>query len=599
MLTGRLYKSLQITAICHIFWAIMINTKLIPIDQLNIPQMLAQSKQLFGANVAMRHFDGEKFRDITYDGLYRMVMQAASALRKAGIKPQDKVGILSENRPHWGAAYFGNLFNGGVNVPLDALLKPQELPYIIHHSGIKAIVASSKYIPDLETIREKNESFETIISMDPGISNNPYLLADENPSMLEAPKASLDDIAALIYTSGTTGLAKGVMLSHGNITSDIWAMVCAFDLYENDSFISILPLHHTFECTVGFLTPLSLGAGITYARGLASKQIVEDIKSNKATILLGVPLVYEKIFTGLSKEIAKKPQFTRAIFKTTYGLSKIIKKTVKLEAGGMLFSSLREKAGLSSLRLMVAGGAPMMPEIAEAFNILGFRLIQGYGLTESAPVLTLNPFENYRNDSIGMTPPGVTIKIDNPNAQGIGEIIAKGPMIMKGYYKNPEATAEVLKDGWLHTGDLGWVDADGYYYIAGRLKNVIVTAGGKNVYPEEIEFVLNKSPFILESLVIGRPLEGGGGEEIEAIIVPDMEYFSARAAEKEIELNEMNIEKTVKLEVSKQCLELADYKRVKYVVLRNSDFEKTSTKKIKRYLYYHKELKVPSGQKKR
>jgi long-chain acyl-CoA synthetase len=577
----------------------MINTKLTPINKLNLPQMLAQSRKEFGTNVAMRYFDGERFRELTYDGFYRMVMQAISALRKAGVKSQDKVGILSENRPHWGAAYFANLFNGGINVPLDALLKPQELPYIIHHSGIKVIVASAKYIPDLETIKDKIESLETIITMDPGDSAYPYLLADDNPPILEPPGTSLDELAAVIYTSGTTGLAKGVMLSHGNITSDIWAMVNAMDLYESDNFISILPLHHTFECTCGFLTPISFGSCITYARGLASKQIVEDIKNNKATILLGVPLVFEKMFTGLSKEIAKKPQFTRAIFKTTYGLSKIIKKTVKLEAGGMLFSSLREKAGLSSLRLMVAGGAPMIPEIAEAFNIMGFRLIQGYGLTESAPVLTLNPYENYRNDSIGKPLPGVTLKIDNPNSQGIGEIIAKGPMVMKGYYKNPEATAAVLKDGWLYTGDLGWVDDDGFYYIAGRSKNVIVTPGGKNVYPEEIEFALNRSPFILESLVMGRPLESGGGEEIEAIIVPDMEYFSARAAEKGIDLNEMNIEKTIKLEVSKQCQELADYKRVKYVMLRNSDFEKTSTRKIKRFLYYNKELKVPSGQKKR
>jgi long-chain acyl-CoA synthetase len=590
---------LQISVVWHIFWAIMMNSKLRPLDQLSIPQILAQAKQHFGANVAMRYYDGEKFRELTYDGLFRMVTQAASALRKAGIKPGDKVGILSENRPHWGATYFANLFVGGVNVPLDALLKPQELPYIILHSGIKAIVTSNKFISDLETIKEKNESFESIISMDSGDSANPYLLADQNPPDIEPPNAPLDDIAALIYTSGTTGLAKGVMLSHGNISSDIWAMLSAIDMYETDNFISILPLHHTFECTCGFMTPLSFGASITYARGLASKQIVEDIKNNKATILLGVPLVFEKMFTGLSKEIAKKPQFTQSIFKTTFGLSKLIKKTVKLEAGGLLFSSLREKAGMSSLRLLVAGGAPMMPDIAEAFNNLGFRFIQGYGLTESSPVLTMNSNNNYRNNSIGYAPPGVTIKIDNPNAQGIGEIVAKGPMVMKGYYKNPEATAAVLKDGWLYTGDLGWVDSEGFYYIAGRLKNVIVTPGGKNVYPEEIEFVLNKSPFILESLVLGRPLESGGGEEIEAIIVPDMEYFSARAAEKEIELNETSIEKTIKLEVSQQSQELADYKRIKYVVIRNSDFEKTSTRKIKRFLYYHKELKVPPGQKKR
>jgi long-chain acyl-CoA synthetase len=376
-------------------------------------------------------------------------------------------------------------------------------------------------------------------------------------------------------------------------------MVVAMDLYPTDNFISILPLHHTFECTCGFLTPLSIGASITYARGLASKQIVEDIKNNKATILLGVPLVFEKMFAGITKEIAKKPQFTRAVFRTIYGVSKLFKKTLNVEAGGKLFSGLREKAGMSSLRLLVAGGAPMIPDIAEAFNALGFRLIQGYGLTEASPVLSFNPFETYKNNSIGIALPGATLKIDQPNAQGIGEIIAKGPMVMQGYYKNPQATAEVLDNGWLKTGDLGWVNDEGFYFITGRLKNVVVTPGGKNVYPEEIEFVLNNSPFILESLVLGRPLEGGGGEEIEAIIVPDLEYFSARAAEKNINLSEQNIEKTIKLEVAKACTELADYKRVKYVIIRDEVFEKTSTRKIKRYLYSHKELKMPPGLSKR
>jgi long-chain acyl-CoA synthetase len=586
-------------ALWHIFFVIMKENKLKPIDQLTLPQLLIQSKENSGPNIAMRYFEGDHFVGLTYNDFYRMVMQAALALRKAGIKAQDKVGIISENRPHWGAAYFANLFLGGVNVPLDALLKPQELPYIIQHSGVKAIVASSKFIPDLDIIREQIESFETIISMDKSDSTFPYLLADENPPEIQPDVSSLDDLAVIIYTSGTTGLAKGVMLSHRNITSDIWAAVNSMDLYASDNFISILPLHHTFECTCGFLTPLSSGSCITYARGLASKQIVEDIKNNKATVLLGVPLVFEKMFTGITKEISKKPPFTRAIFKTAYGLSRAIKKALNLEAGGILFSSLREKAGMLSLRLLVAGGAPMVPEIAEAFNALGFRFIQGYGLTESAPVLTLNPYNDYRNNSIGKAIPGAVMKIDGANTQGIGEIIAKGPMVMKGYYKNPQATAEVLKDDWLYTGDLGWVDNEGFYYITGRLKNVIITPGGKNVYPEEIEFALNKSPFILESLVLGRPIENGGGEEIEAIIVPNLEYFSARAAEKEIELNEMNIEKTIKLEVSRQCQELADYKRVKYVVIRDEDFEKTSTRKIKRYLYSHKELKVPSGQKKR
>jgi len=567
-----------------------------PLHELTIPQLLIRSKQRFPNNIAMRYFDGESFRAINYVELHRLIMRAAAALRKAGIKAGDKVGILAENRPEWGVTYFASLFLEAINVPLDSLLKPQELSYIIRHSGLKALVASAKLIPDIEPLRDSIETFEIIVTMDMGIKGYPYLFDDPDPPPIEPPPVSADDLAVIIYTSGTTGLAKGVMLSHKNIVSDIWGSLECINMRQDDNFISILPLHHTFECTCGFLTPLSGGASITYARGLAAKLIVEDIRENKATIMLGVPLLYEKMLAGITREISKKPPFTRALFRTIYGVSQLLKKTFNLEAGKGLFSGLREKAGLASIRLMVAGGAPMMPDVAAAFNILGFRLIQGYGLTESSPVLTLNPLSNYKNNSIGKALPNAKLRIDRPDAFGIGEIIASGPMIMMGYYKNPKATAEVLKDGWLFTGDLGWMDDDGYYYIAGRSKNVIVTPGGKNVYPEEVEFALNKSPYILESLVLGRPVEGG--EEIEAIIVPDLEYFSARAQEKGIELNEINIEKTIRLEVAKQGEELADFKRVKYVMIREEAFEKTSTRKIKRYLYYNKPMKLSAGQKK-
>jgi long-chain acyl-CoA synthetase len=567
------------------------------VDKLTLPGLLSQSRQKFGKSVAFRFHDSKRFRELSYNDFYRMVMQAASALDQAGIKAGDKVGILSENRPQWGAAYFANLFLGGVNVPLDSMLKPQELPYIIRHSGIRALVASDRFIPDLEAIRDNDCSFATIISMDHNIGKNPFLLADENPPLIEPPAASLSDLAAIIYTSGTTGLAKGVMLSHGNITSDIWGLQNTMAVYPEDNFISILPLHHTFECTCGFLVPLSVGASITYARGLASKQIIEDIRSNQATIMLGVPLVFEKMFAGITREIAKKPPFTRALFKTAFGLSKMLNKSLNAEAGNKLFASLREKAGLSSLRLFAAGGAPMIPEIAEAFNLLGFRLIQGYGLTESAPVLTMNSPDYYKNNSIGRTLPGVEIKIDQPNAQGIGEIVARGPMVMQGYYKNPQASAEVLREGWLYTGDLGWVDKKGFHYIAGRLKNVIVTPGGKNVYPEEVEYVLNQSPFVLESLVLGRQAAGSGGEDVGAIIVPNLEYFNEHAATNGIELDDKTIENTIKQEVGRISHELADYKRVKYIKIRHEDFEKTSTKKIKRYLYAHRELILSTDQK--
>lgn len=230
----------------------------------------------------------------------------------------------------------------------------------------------------------------------------------------------------------------------------------------------------------------------------------------------------------------------------------------------------------------------MPPEIAKAFNLLGFTFIQGYGLTESSPVLTLNPIDKHKDASIGIAVPGAEMKLIDTDSRGIGHIVAKGPMIMKGYYRNQEATDEVLKDGWLYTGDSGWVDDEGYYYIAGRLKNVIVTPAGKNVYPEEIEAVLNLSPYILESLVMGRPLRESRGEEIQAIIVPDYEYFDAVAEERDSKFTQEEIENTIKSEVNDRCSPLADFKKVRYIQVREEEFEKTSTRKIKRHLFLHK-----------
>ncbi len=230
----------------------------------------------------------------------------------------------------------------------------------------------------------------------------------------------------------------------------------------------------------------------------------------------------------------------------------------------------------------------MPPEIARAFNLMGLTFRQGYGLSETAPILTLNPIERYRDDSVGKPVIGAELKIVSPDSRGIGEIIVRGPMVMQGYYNNPEATCEAIRDGWLYTGDSGRVDKDGFVYISGRVKNVIVTPAGKNVYPEEIEYELNKSPYVLESLVFGRPLEGTRGEEIEAIVVPDFEYIGIWAIEMGTKPTSDNIAKLIKDEVHKLSSQLAAFKRVKYIQIREEEFEKTSTKKIKRYLFKQK-----------
>jgi long-chain acyl-CoA synthetase len=565
----------------------------IPFGDKTLIDVLRQSQRLFGPNVFMRRFKEDRFVDITYNEFADRVSNIGRGLLALGLQKGDRVAILSENRPEWGMAFFATYIAGGVNIPLDALLKISAWIHIIRNSEAKALIVSRNFLSEIENIRVDLPELKHIICIDDLSGKQDSLSSAEIEKLGQKYSGSIpelipSDLASIIYTSGTMGQSKGVMLSHCNITSDMSGAVSLLPILKSDNFLSILPLHHTFECTCGLLIPFSVGARITYARGMASKLIIEDIKNNKATILLGVPLLFEKMYAGITKAISNQPIAKRALFKISFSICHLLSGAVGINAGKIIFHGLREKAGMSSIRMMLCGGAPTPPEIAKAFNLLGFAFRQGYGLSECSPILTLNPLDHYRDSSIGKPIVGAELKIVDQDSRGIGQIMARGPMVMQGYYNNPEATCEVLKDGWLYTGDSGWVDADGFYYITGRVKNVIVTQAGKNVYPEEIEYELNKSPYILESLVLGRSLEGTRGEEIEAIIVPDYEYFDSLATEKGVRVSTEGIEKTIKAEVHKLSSGLAEFKKVKYIQIRQEEFEKTSTRKIKRYLFNKK-----------
>ncbi len=560
----------------------------------SLADVLRQSEKLFGDKVFIKSFRDGQFAGMTFAEFAAWTERIARGLLAWGLKTGDRVAILSTNRAEWGASYLGSILAGGVNVPLDALLKITSWKHIIETSGARVLVVSKTFFADFEPVLDELCGLELVVCMDDIAGSSKVISLSELASRAgnyqgNLPTASPSDTASILFTSGTTGQAKGVLLSHENMVSDIDGMLQLVKVEPNDIFLSVLPLHHAYECTCGFLTPLACGAGIAYGRGLASKFIVEDTKLSNATILLGVPLLFEKMHDGIFRAIAKKPPFTRVMFKATYVLSKLLAATFVANPGKRIFKGLREKAGLTNLRLLFAGAAPMPPEVTKALKLLGFVFSQGYGLSEAAPCLTANPIDSKNKESsIGLPIAGAELKIIDRDSRGIGQIIARGPMIMKGYYNNPVATAEVLKDGWLYTGDSGWVDEDGYYYIAGRLKNVIVTPAGKNVYPEEIEYELNRSPHILESLVMGRSLEGTRGEEIEAIIVPDYEYFNSLASESGKSFTTAEIEKIIKDEVHRLSSGLAEFKKVKYIRIREEEFEKTSTRKIKRYLFTQK-----------
>jgi long-chain acyl-CoA synthetase len=389
----------------------------------------------------------------------------------------------------------------------------------------------------------------------------------------------------LLFTSGTTGASKAVMLTHRNLGANVDQVYRALTFDERDVFLSLLPLHHTFEATAGMLVPIAAGCAITYARSFKSKEIVEDIRDAGVTMMCGVPLLYEKMLAGLRRAVNDSPPLKRALFKVFMALTRAGYVVTGANPGRVLFASLRKKAGLDTVRMFISGAAPLKAEVSRTFYYLGLNLLQGYGLTETAPVVSVNPPERIKFASSGPPIPGVRVRIHEPNAEGVGEVAVAGDNITVGYYGDQALTAAVLRDGWFYTGDAGWLDRDGYVYITGRIKNVIVTPAGKNVYPEEIEAELGAAAVIAEAAVMPMRDPTSGREVVGAVIFPDYEYLEGEAARAGEKMDEAFAESRVREAVADCCGALADYKRVKIIKIRTEEFPKTTTRKIKKYLF--------------
>jgi long-chain acyl-CoA synthetase len=388
-----------------------------------------------------------------------------------------------------------------------------------------------------------------------------------------------EEIAEIIFTSGSLGRAKGVMLSQKNLASNLMAMVSAVLISHTDRFLSILPMHHSYECTCGMLCPLYCGGSVYYARSL--KTVVEDLQASRATILLGVPLLYDKMFKRISKSIQERKIASRLI-------KPMIKATDLLTAFGwksskkLVFKEIHERFG-GAIRIFIAGGAAPDPVVAKGLREFGFNFIQGYGLTETSPIVALNALQAFKDDAAGIVLPGLSVKIEQPNSDGVGEIWVKGPSVMLGYYKNDAATQEAFSDGWFKTGDLGFVDADGFLHIAGRLKNVIISKRGENVYPEEIEDLLKRSPFIQECMVYGEH-DPKLGEVIAAQILPDAEAFIELSETQGIQITEQWMREVIGAAVTTVNKQVAAFKQIRKFYLRDQEFDRTTTQKVKRYL---------------
>jgi len=514
----------------------------------------------------------------TYNDIEKISPRIASLLINKGLKPGDKIGLLAENCPAWGIAYLSIICAGGIVVPFDPALKPVELASLIRLSKIKLLFISEKLLSQAGRIIDSLENDIETIPL-----NNIRDLPDEKTASFMDQNITPDSPAVLIYTSGTTGDPKAVVLTHRNLITNLNGIAEAIKFYPDDVFLSLLPLFHTFEVTCGFLNPLVQGLTIIYARSLKSKDIIDDIKDYSVTIVVGVPLLFEKMYISMKKKIRELPILKRIIISISYRLCKF-GWLLGLKAGKLLFKTLRQKAGLNTVRIFVSGGAPLPAFVAEWFNLLGFEFLEGYGLTECSPVVTVNHSNNIRFGSVGPPLPNVEIKINDPSPEGLGEILVRGKSTTPGYLDNPDATNELLKDGWLYTGDLGIIE-NGCLYIKGRAKNLIVSGGGKNIYPEELEDILNRSPYILESLVLGRKKHNDSHELIFAIIVPDLEQLNEEgiiiSSQKDLD----KVRSIIKIEINEANNLLSNYKRILNYELRLEEFEKTSTKKIKRTLY--------------
>ncbi len=545
-----------------------------------------------GDRIAMMERRDGEFEKITFNEISNWAKAISAFLTDKNIEKPTRVAILSKNRMEWGIAYFGITYGGCIAVPIDPELKEREITHILKISEAKGIFTEERFLPVVLDIASKLD-IELIITLDNSGEKHLRDVIKKGEKILEErgiKEVEIDrnDTASIIFTSGTTGVSKGVELSHWNFIFDTIQAERLLNLSEDEVFLSVLPIHHTFEFTAGFLEPIFCGGRVVYARSLKSKELLEDLENSKTTLLLGVPLLFEKLYQGIRKEISKQNFLKKGMVNVGLELGNITRRIKGSPSRNFITQLVLKEAGLDSIRILIAGGAALDPAVELGIKALGLNIVQGYGLTEASPIVTINPIDKSKVGSIGKSFPEVTVRIDNPNEEGIGEIIVKGDNVMKGYYKNPESTNETIRDGWLYTGDMGWIDEEGYVYITGRKKSVIVSRGAKNIYPEELEYLLLKSEYIEEVLVKESFKKERTG--LTAIIYPNWEKIDEYL--KEEERNEFAIKETLKNEVGKVNKTLASYKRISSIELREEEFPKTTTGKIKRYLFGEKKIPV-------
>lgn len=552
------------------------------IEITDLKDMLNKTRNLYGERPAYKiRIEDEKYQIFTHNEVRDMVNSLGTALIDLGLKGK-RIAIIGENRYEWELAYLSIICGTGTVVPLDKSLPANELESLIERSDIEAIFFSQNYSKTIEKVKfsEKNK-LKHLISMDLDvhtdgvysqkelIKSGKKLLEEGNTEFIDAC-INPEEMSIMLFTSGTTSKAKVVSLSHKNICSNLMDLASILDVTSDDILLSVLPLHHVFECTVGFLFSLYKGAQTVFCDGI--RHIVDNLNEYHVTVMACVPGIYERIFNIIRKKIEKQGK-----------LQEILENEEKYKNASMndkkeVFKEIHDMLG-SKVKLFISGAASLDSKIEEKYRLLGINLVQGYGLTETSPVVAIGTNKYYKTGSIGKSVPSVDAKIVDANDDGIGELVVKGPSIMLGYYGNEEESKEVLKDEWFYTGDLAKIDEDGYIYICGRKKSVIVLKNGKNIFPEEMENLVNKIEGVNESFVFGKQLsEDKENIKINVKIVFDRERVKdVYKVETDEEIYQAILSKVKEINQT-----MPKYKAIRGMILTEVPLIKTTTNKIKR-----------------
>lgn len=538
----------------------------------DLREMLQKNAKTYATRPLFYEKVNGEYAQTTYAEFYSDVKTLGGALVRRGLAGK-RIIVMGENCYAWCLSYITTVCGLGVVIPVDKEIPAEELANIAKISHASAIIYSGKHEEKVAGVGKKLQkyTFEEILD----ICRSSDSCSDEDVAAYEDRSIDIDDMAVLLFTSGTTGVSKGVMLSQRNLCCNLENIARLIKLTPEDRALSVLPLHHVYECMVGFLYPMSCGASIARSEGV--RYIMRNMKEIHPTKMICVPLLLETMYNKMWANIRKKgiEEKVETIIKAT---NAITPEAVRMAAKRKVFAEIHESLG-GKLDLLVSGGAPIDPNVISGLRDFGFNVIQGYGLTECGALAAVNPCAASKNSSAGVALPGGELKIIDADSEGIGEICYRGDNVMLGYYKMPEETALVKKNGWLHTGDLGYIDEDGYLIITGRKKNVIVTANGKNIFPEELEAYLMRSNYVSECVVVGYMNEKKKDYDIVALVYPDFNYAREALGDG---ATEAAVYDRITAAVDEVNTTVQTYKRIHMTIMRNEEFPKNSSRKIKR-----------------